>query len=662
MQTSAVTHRSAEARHGCAPAVWVRVGLAHFWAQSMPGQAGWPGLLHERAAGLNGGPPGDWPALRERIEADWPPGPEHFAGARRFTRLVREQALSVPEAFLLALLGEVEVDHTVTLALAELQGAEGGARAGIHLVVAILETLFGAGAPGPLSLAHGGLSQRGVLIVDGDGPLPLRSVRMEPVLWAVIRGQTVLWPGCAVLPKVGQDRLPRALRARLPQLATLLGDGAVRTLVVRGHAGSGRRGCAVALAELLGRQAITVPLEVWRRCPAFAVACHHAGWLPVIQADLAVGETLDLGEGVDDQAVIVAIGSSGAVAGRDTLEIEVGVPDEDERRALWRHGLGDPALAESMAGRARLSAGVIDGVAGSARLMASHAGEPLTEVHVAAARLDVGAEALRLLAQPVGHRVGREAVVFSPLVDRHLADLVSRAKRRESIWQGLGPTLQATQGTGLRALFVGDSGTGKSLAASFFASELGAPLYRVDLSSVMNKYIGESEKNLALLLDRAIAVDAVLLFDEADSLFGRRNDARHSGERYANMLTNYLLTAIEQHPGIVILTTNSRERIDPAFTRRLDAIIEFPLPGFAERLALWQVHLGARCPDPAVCHMLASYCDFSGGQIRNAVLSAAGSATRGDAPLTEESLVRAIRREYQKLGRALPPQLDAREK
>jgi SpoVK/Ycf46/Vps4 family AAA+-type ATPase len=172
----------------------------------------------------------------------------------------------------------------------------------------------------------------------------------------------------------------------------------------------------------------------------------------------------------------------------------------------------------------------------------------------------------------------------------------------------------------------------------------------------MNKYVGESEKNLGALLDLAAAADAMLLFDEADSLFGRRTDANQSGERYANMLTNFLLTRIENHPGITILTTNSRERIDNAFTRRLDAIVDFPLPGFQERLNLWLSHLGERCPDEKLCRTLASYCDISGGQIRNVVLTAAGCSSPNQ-PIGIDQLLSALQREYQKLGRNLPAQL-----
>ncbi len=180
----------------------------------------------------------------------------------------------------------------------------------------------------------------------------------------------------------------------------------------------------------------------------------------------------------------------------------------------------------------------------------------------------------------------------------------------------------------------------------------------------MNKYIGESEKNLGRLLDEAAALDVILLIDEADALFGRRSEGKETGERYANMLTNFLLTRIEQHPGIVVLTSNNRGRIDSAFTRRFDVIIDFPPPGANERLRLWESHLGGRAPDAALCRQLASYCTLPGGYIRNAVLQAAALDPVGDAgagaparPIAAERLVAALLEEYRKIGRTPPPQL-----
>jgi hypothetical protein len=339
------------------------------------------------------------------------------------------------------------------------------------------------------------------------------------------------------------------------------------------------------LAELLGLHAIEVPADLWQPQTALPLACKLAGWLPVIKLQVLAGESWPLPAVEHEIPYAVVLGMTDAVSGSELLEIELGVPDHAERAELWGRYLKQPELAQRAAS-ALLSGPTIEKVAGNAVLRAKQQKAKLSFEHIAAARRDLGAERLRLLAEPVRRRVDRQAVVFPPLVDQYLNDFIARAHSRESLWEALGATLQASRNAGLRALFVGDSGTGKTLAASYVATAVGAPLYRVDLAAIMNKYVGESEKNLGTLLDLAAAADAILLFDEADSLFGKRTDAQHSGERYANMLTNFLLTRIENHSGITILTTNSRERIDTAFTRRLDAIVEFPLPGFQERFDL----------------------------------------------------------------------------
>jgi SpoVK/Ycf46/Vps4 family AAA+-type ATPase len=220
---------------------------------------------------------------------------------------------------------------------------------------------------------------------------------------------------------------------------------------------------------------------------------------------------------------------------------------------------------------------------------------------------------------------------------------------------GLGLATRTRYSPGVRALFHGPSGTGKTLAAGWLATRLGLPLYRVDLAAVSSKYIGETEKNLARLLARAEASEALLLFDEADSLFGKRTDVRDANDRFANAQTNYLLQRLETFDGIVVLTTNSRTRLDTAFARRLDAVVEFPAPPPAERRGLWEAHLGARHDlEPAELSRLAAVCDLTGGQIRNVVLAAAVAAQQDGGRISLAALLDALQAEYRKAGRTLP--------
>jgi SpoVK/Ycf46/Vps4 family AAA+-type ATPase len=212
----------------------------------------------------------------------------------------------------------------------------------------------------------------------------------------------------------------------------------------------------------------------------------------------------------------------------------------------------------------------------------------------------------------------------------------------------------------VRALFTGPPGTGKTFAAAWLATRLSMPLFRVDLAAVTSKYIGETEKNLAQLMARAEHEEIILLFDEADALFARRTDIRDAHDRHANAQTNYLLQRIEDFDGIAVLTTNSQGRIDQAFARRLDAILEFARPGPGERRELWLKHLGdghtLRTKD---INTLAARVDFTGGDIRNSVLSAAVSAQSESRLIGWDDVAAGVLAEYRKLGIQAPVELAA---
>ena len=196
----------------------------------------------------------------------------------------------------------------------------------------------------------------------------------------------------------------------------------------------------------------------------------------------------------------------------------------------------------------------------------------------------------------------------------------------------------------------------------WLATRIGLPLYRVDLASVTSKYIGETEKNLALLFARAEQAEVVLLFDEADALFGKRTEGREANDRFANAQTNYLLQRIESFEGIALLTSNTRARFDSAFTRRLDAIIEFPVPTAEERRSLWLAHLGDQHGiDATELNRLASSCDLAGGHIRNAVLAAAAQTRQSGGSIRCEDVRQAIAAEYRKLGKPPPQRLSELE-
>jgi SpoVK/Ycf46/Vps4 family AAA+-type ATPase len=236
--------------------------------------------------------------------------------------------------------------------------------------------------------------------------------------------------------------------------------------------------------------------------------------------------------------------------------------------------------------------------------------------------------------------------------------LLLRCRGREGLADKLGASASAKYRPGFRALFTGPSGTGKTLASGWLATRLGLPLYRVDLAAVTSKYIGETEKNLAQLLARAEHSEVILLFDEADSMFGKRTEVKESNDRFANAQTNYLLQRIESFDGIVFLTSNNRSRFDPAFFRRLDAIVDFPVPGPMERRLLWQSHLGNdHTLSQRELNQLSASADLLGGSIRNAVFTAAVLARSEGRKIEFSDILQALADEYRKLSRQVPTEL-----
>jgi hypothetical protein len=231
-----------------------------------------------------------------------------------------------------------------------------------------------------------------------------------------------------------------------------------------------------------------------------------------------------------------------------------------------------------------------------------------------------------------------------------LRELAARYRHRDTVHESWGfPDFPST---GLVALFSGQSGTGKTMAAEIIAGELGLDLYKLDLSSVVSKYIGETEKNLERVFTAASAGNLVLFFDEADSLFGKRSEVSDARDRYANIETSYLLQRLEAYDGLVVLATNFQKNIDEAFLRRIHVGIEFPLPEEEERLAIWRKAFPPTAPVEGVDHeFLARQFKLSGGSIRNAALQAAFLAADSGRAITMELVVHALKREFQKLGR-----------
>jgi len=631
---------------------WIKRGLLEFWQSALPDDHVCVTLLK---AGINTPEHTDWLEICANVNAQL-----KSASCTPLAKLVDHYQLDTCEIFIFCLLCELQTDHCINMTVHELQLPDKSSNLSVHLTTALVERLFPEQASYGFSyrLLHSPLVHDHLVTVSDEATLPLCKLQVSPFTAAIIAEQPASWPGCRFYRENEAGSLATSCKKDAEKMAFVLSQpGAQDTrVIIRGVPDSGRLAFAFIIARKLKLTPLCVPEKIWQAETALPYLCGFARWLPIIQTDIAPGTQLKLRHTPQMQTpVIIITGTDGGLDYSNLIEVETQQPALPEREKLWSELLENAKTANTLAPTAILSLNTIKKIAQHATQLAARSSDPLSIQHIQDARRYYGAEKLRTLSEPVFKSVERSAMAFTPAVQEGLDLLLLRAHRRESLWNNLGCTLQVTPSSGVRALFVGESGTGKTLAASYIATQLGAPLYRVDLSSVMNKYIGESEKNLSQLLDHAAAADVVLLFDEADSLFGSRSEGKETGERFANMLTNFLLSRIENHPGVVILTTNGKERIDKAFNRRIDVEVNFPLPGYAERLHLWQNHLGKQAISEEACATIASYCDFAGGQVRNAVLTA---ATYSDSSISINELLRGIYLEYGKLGRKVPKAIE----
>ncbi|MFD7622014.1 ATP-binding protein [Streptomyces sp. NPDC059802] len=280
-------------------------------------------------------------------------------------------------------------------------------------------------------------------------------------------------------------------------------------------------------------------------------------------------------------------------------------------------------------------------------------GGTLTPDHVRQGARAQNAAGLDRLARRIEPTVTWNDLVLPPDTHAQLRELTARARHRDRVLGEWGMRPGGGRGRGVSALFAGDSGTGKTMSAEVIAADLGLDLYTVDLATVIDKYVGETEKNLERIFSEAAGVNGVLLFDEADAIFGKRSDVKDAHDRYANVESAYLLQRMESFDGLAILATNLRANLDDAFTRRLDLVIDFPVPDPEQRLVLWERCLGPVLPrgkdlDLAFC---AENFELAGGNIRSIAVTSAYLAAETDEPVTMPTLIHAIQREYQKLGR-----------
>jgi ATPase family associated with various cellular activities (AAA) len=510
-----------------------------------------------------------------------------------------------------------------------------------------------------------------VQVVNHDAPRLQWTFQSPAAIWDALRGDSSLtaMPGvtytdAARLPDLGSVILPHAARHAIGAIPSVLRSGDAKAVILRGPRHNGRRTIARAVAAALGRGVLELhgPVrqddERWSAAGVLATLLHA---MPVVSLDLGLGDTCELPrlKGYDGPVAVVA-GRHGAVTGdfvAGAITVPLAMPGPDERCDLWKRALAEPDRdgARALADRFRMTSGSIFSASCLAHAHAALEGRSRIappDVRVASRALHGEIERLAAHVPASGgwERIGAAAETLADL-----RSLETRCRHRERLRNHVGPALEHQLNCGVRALFAGPSGTGKTMAARLLASALDMDLYRLDLASVVNKYLGETEKSLDQLFSRAEELDVLLLIDEGDALLTGRTAVQSSNDRYANLETNYLLQRLESFEGLLIVTTNAANRIDTAFQRRMDVVVEFRMPGPQERWLIWQLHLPLdHGVDPAWLQEAALRCELSGGQIRNAVLQASLAALEQGRPICTSDLHDAVHREYRKTGTFCP--------
>jgi AAA+ superfamily predicted ATPase len=544
--------------------------------------------------------------------------------------------------------------------------------------------------------------------VQGDEPLPMRSIRVDDRIAGYLLGSdrpdsrlaAVVSQPVGPLPWDQLSADPERI-ARLQALAQWWRQrreesepGA--TLFLHGPYGSGRLAAARAIctatetpllvADTGGALRASVGWEriidlSYREVALREAALYWAGCEVLLHRDqpahrwdylVAAAERFN---GLTFLASQTAWDPAGRFHHSPFLRLEFPMPGYELRRRLWETHLPPPkAFADPAPDRTILGELLANGF----QLTEGQIVDVLVTARGQAARRDPQNPRLTLddLYEGCRRQSGRRLITFARRIEprtemtfdnlvlpasnqRQLQELRARIRHRSRVYSGLGFERRLTLGKGLIAMFTGSSGTGKTMAAELLAREQGVDLYKVDLSAVVSKYVGETEKNLSKVFAEAEDANAIIFFDEADALFGKRGEVKEARDRWANIEINYLLQRVEEYAGVVILASNLRQNIDEAFMRRIHVIVEFPFPDAEARFRIWRGMFpsGVHRPPDADIQALAERFRLTGGSIKNIVIDAAFRAladAKGEMPtITLRHLVVATAREYQKLGKPI---------
>jgi hypothetical protein len=545
----------------------------------------------------------------------------------------------------------------------------GASRPSLGLLRALL---FGTGigeSADPWELGEPLLSHGLAVVHDRDAPRAEWILRVPSPVWAALRGERLPEPapGLRHLPVEeleGADHavLPATVAARLPELVGMVTAGWSGCLAVRGTPATDRLGVAGAVAHARGCGLLRVGLgagseERLRLVGPLATLLRA---MPVFEPELGPTETFVVPTlGRYRGPVAVLLGMEGGLAGAErTIAVTLPFDPPEVRQRRWERELGARGTphAGAIARSCTVSGGLIREYARLAIVSADLGSrQEVTPEDVRQAARTLNRQQLDSLAARLEDAGGWDGLIVPEALLQELRELERRCREREALVGAVGREFPGGFNRGVRVLFEGASGTGKTLAARALAGELGMDLYRMDLAAVVNKYIGETEKNLSRVLERAEDLDVILLLDEGDALLTKRTDVRSANDRYANLETNYLLQRLETYQGIVIVTTNLGGQIDTAFRRRMDVAVKFQLPEPADRWQIWALHLpaGHQVASGALDEIAERYV-LTGAQIRNAVVYAGLLALGARRPVGQDDVLAGIEVEHRKAGASLP--------
>jgi hypothetical protein len=570
--------------------------------------------------------------------------------------------LSAFERDILLLSAGVEMDAELARRCAEAQGYPQRSYATFGVALAALENSHWSALA-----AIGPLRRWRLLEVDESAGLVAGRLRIDERILHYLAGVNYLDTRLQPLlrPMAAPAAMAAGHRKICQEVIEALRENSTRSLVVlSGDDPNGQTDVAAQIAAELGLQLQRVRAEDLAQnigeLDAFAVLWQRE---QVLLGGVLLVECRDLEMPKSVASLVERIGSLIFVAGRDgsllsraALRFSVNKPEAAEQKRLWEQALGSAAD--------RLN-GSLDGVASQFRLSAQailSTGEGLRAAVTESDGPDAmfwqacrSASRSRLddLAQRLEPASGWQDLILPEPQKIILRQIAAHAKNRLTVYQQWGFAGRGSRGLGISALFAGESGTGKTMAAEVLAQEIHLDLYRIDLSAVVNKYIGETEKNLRRVFDAAEDSGAILLFDEADALFGKRSEVRDSHDRYANIEVSYLLQRMEAYRGLAILTTNMKAALDTAFLRRLRFVAQFPFPDAAQREAIWRNIFPAATPIEDIDYSKLAKLSVAGGNIRNIALNAAFLAAEASEPVRMLHLLQAAHSEAAKRERPL---------